>query len=130
MRFLWQVNLLILAHQYYESSGCLDGLDVLVGLAATRVDAYVAEGDFVSLTLLVIGLNNLQALRFVLDILIENGQLEMLLENTKTLDVVDGDFKSKRAIQGFRMGILSSLYHFNPQDQDAFSLVSTPSVSK
>lgn len=117
------MDLLILAYQYYASSECLDGLDVLVGLTATRVDAYNAEADFASLTRLVIGLHSLPALRFVLDILVENGQLELLLQKTVWLDVVDADRTTKRAVQGLHMGILSSLNHVNNFDQDALALV-------
>lgn len=94
-----------------------------MGLTATRVDAYNAEADFASLTRLVTGLHSLPALRFILDILIENGQLELLLQKAEWLDVVDLDRASKRAVQGFHMGILSSLNHFNNFDQDAFALV-------
>jgi hypothetical protein len=54
----WQVELIILAHFYFELSACLDGGDVLVSLAATHVDSYVAEGDFTSLARLLTSLNN------------------------------------------------------------------------
>lgn len=118
------MDLLILAYQYYASSECLDGLDVLVGLTATRVDAYNAEADFASLTRLVIGLHSLPPMRFILDILVENGQLELLLQKAAWLDVVDGDRASKCAVQGLHMGILSSLNHFSNFDLDAVAMVS------
>ena len=42
-----KVELLILAHHFYQTFTCLDGLvDVLVALTATRVESYIAEGDF------------------------------------------------------------------------------------
>lgn len=119
----WQVELLILAFQYYVSSECLDGLDVLVGFAATRVDSYNSEADFASLTRLVVGLHSLPALRFILDILVENGQLELLLQKTTWLDFVDADRAARCAVQGFHMGILSALNHFSTFDQDAFAMV-------
>ncbi|BBN07122.1 spatacsin [Marchantia polymorpha subsp. ruderalis] len=115
-----EVELIILAHQYYESSACLDGVDVLVALAATRVDSYVSEGDFSSLARLVTGISNFQSLRFILDLLIENGQLELLL---KKRAVVDPALESSASVRGFRMAVLSALKHFNPLDQDAFAMV-------
>lgn len=118
-----EVELLILAFQYYVSSECLDGLDVLVGFAATRVDSYNSEADFASLTRLVVGLHSLPALRFILDILVENGQLELLLQKTTWLDFVDADRAARCAVQGFHMGILSALNHFSTFDQDAFAMV-------
>ena len=41
-----KVELLILAHHFYQTFTCLDGVDVLVALAATRVESYIAERDF------------------------------------------------------------------------------------
>ncbi|GLJ32063.1 hypothetical protein SUGI_0645700 [Cryptomeria japonica] len=115
-----EVELLILAHHFYKSSACLDGVDVLVALAATRVESYVAEGDFSCLARLVTGVSNFHALYFMLDILIENGQLELLLQKYA---VADATTESAKAIQGFRMTILSALKHFNPDDLDAFAMV-------
>ncbi|XP_024514946.1 spatacsin [Selaginella moellendorffii] len=115
-----EVELLILAHQFYESSACLDGMDVLVALAATRVEAYVAEGDFSALARLVTGVSNFQALRFVLDLLIENGQLELLLKKRAAVDALK---ESSASVRGFRMAVISALKHFNPHDLDAFGMV-------
>jgi spatacsin len=111
------VELIILAHFYYEVSACLDGGDVLVSLAATRVDSYVAEGDFTSLARLVTGLSNFQRLRFILDLLIENGQLGLLLQKR------DGAMVSSLPAIGFRMAVLSALKRFNSYDLDSFSQV-------
>ncbi|KAL3688215.1 hypothetical protein R1sor_014524 [Riccia sorocarpa] len=115
-----EVELMILAHQYYESSACLDGVDVLVALAATRVESYVSEGDFSSLARLVTGISNFQALRFILDVLIENGQLKLLLQKRS---VVDSALESSASVRGFRMAVLSALKLFNPYDLDAFAMV-------
>ncbi|KAL0350034.1 UNVERIFIED_CONTAM: hypothetical protein Sradi_4152600 [Sesamum radiatum] len=75
-----EVELLILSHHFYKLSACLDGVDVLVALAATRVEAYVWEGDFSCLARLITGVGNFHALNFILGILIENGQLDLLLQ--------------------------------------------------
>ncbi|KAL1567186.1 hypothetical protein AAHA92_02693 [Salvia divinorum] len=60
-----QVELLILSHHFYKLSACLDGVDVLVALAATRVEAYVWEGDFSCLARLITGVGNFHALNFI-----------------------------------------------------------------
>lgn len=112
--------MLILAYHFYKTSACLDGVDVLVALAATRVESYVAEGDFSCLARLVTGVGNFHALYFMLDILIENGQLELLLQKYA---VADATTESAEAIRGFRMAVLSALKHFNPDDLDAFAMV-------
>ncbi|KAK9064048.1 hypothetical protein SSX86_017920 [Deinandra increscens subsp. villosa] len=116
-----EVELLILSHHFYKSSACLDGVDVLVALAATRVDAYVSEGDFPCLARLITGVGNFHALNFILGILIENGQLELLLQ--KYSAVTDNHTGTAQAVRGFRMAVLTSLKHFNPSDLDAFAMV-------
>ncbi|GMH24506.1 hypothetical protein Nepgr_026349 [Nepenthes gracilis] len=116
-----EVELLILSHHFYKSSACLDGVDVLVALAATRVEAYVSEGDFSCLARLITGVGNFHALNFILGILIENGQLDLLLQ--KYSAAVDVSTGTAEAVRGFRMAVLTSLKHFNPNDLDAFAMV-------
>ncbi|GFP83268.1 protein ddb_g0268328 [Phtheirospermum japonicum] len=97
------VELLILSHHFYKLSSCLDGVDVLVALAATRVEAYVWEGDFSCLARLITGVGNFHALIFILGILIENGQLDLLLQkysaaadaNSGTAEAVYNHFDMK-----------------------------------
>ncbi|XP_042492983.1 uncharacterized protein LOC122072667 isoform X2 [Macadamia integrifolia] len=115
-----EVELLILSHHFYKSSACLDGVDVLIALAATRVEAYVSEGDFSCLARLVTGVGNFHALQFILGILIENGQLELLLQKYSAADTATGTVET---IRGFRISVLTSLKHFNPHDLDAFAMV-------
>ncbi|GAV81705.1 hypothetical protein CFOL_v3_25159 [Cephalotus follicularis] len=112
-----EVELLILSHHYYKSSACLDGVDVLVALAATRVEAYVSEGDFPCLARLITGVENFHALNFIIGILIENGQLALLLQKYSAA----ADTNTGTA--GFRMAVLTSLQHFNPNDLNAFAMV-------
>ncbi|CAL0330002.1 unnamed protein product [Lupinus luteus] len=116
-----EVELLILSHHFYKSSACLDGVDVLVALATTRVDAYVLEGDFPCLARLITGVGNFYALNFILAILIENGQLDLLLQ--KYSAAADTNTGTAEAVRGFRMAVLTSLKHFNPNDLDAFAMV-------
>ncbi|KAA8530957.1 hypothetical protein F0562_005676 [Nyssa sinensis] len=116
-----EVELLILSHHFYKSSACLDGVDVLVSLAATRVDAYASEGDFSCLSRLITGVGNFHALNFILGILIENGQLELLLQ--KYSAAADTNTGTAEADRGFRMAVLTSLKQFNPNDLDAFAMV-------
>ncbi|GAY58686.1 hypothetical protein CUMW_188900 [Citrus unshiu] len=94
---------LVITGQEIPHASCLDGVDVLVALAATRVEAYVYEGDFPCLARLITGVGNFHALNFILGILIENGTAE--------------------AVRGFRMAVLTSLKHFNSNDLDAFAMV-------
>ncbi|KAG9456856.1 hypothetical protein H6P81_001364 [Aristolochia fimbriata] len=115
-----EVELLILSHHFYKSSACLDGVDVLVALAATRIESYVSEGDFSCLARLVTGVSNFHALDFIIGILIENGQLELLLHKYSAADRSPG---SAEEVRGFRMAVLASLKHFNPHDHDALALV-------
>ncbi|XVF61790.1 hypothetical protein PTKIN_Ptkin08bG0158700 [Pterospermum kingtungense] len=116
-----EVELLILSHHFYKSSACLDGVDVLVALAATRVEAYVSEGDFACLARLITGVGNFHALNFILGILIENGQLDLLLQKYST--AADANTGNVDAVRGFRMAVLTSLKQFNPYDLDAFAMV-------
>lgn len=126
MSFSPQVELLILSHHFYKSSVCLDGVDVLVALAATRVDSYVSEGDFSCLARLMTGVGNFHALNFILGILIENGQLDLLLQKfSAAIDASSGTASdTAKVIRGFRMAVLTSLKQFNPNDVDAFAMVS------
>uniref|UniRef100_A0A2N9FSI1 Spatacsin C-terminal domain-containing protein n=1 Tax=Fagus sylvatica TaxID=28930 RepID=A0A2N9FSI1_FAGSY len=116
-----EVELLILSHHFYKSSACLDGVDVLVALAATRVESYVSEGDFSCLARLITGVGNFHALNFILGILIENGQLDLLLQ--KYSAAADTNASTAEAVRGFRMAVLTSLKQFNPNDLDAFAMV-------
>lgn len=115
-----EVELLILSHLFYKSSSCLDGVDVLVTLAANRVDSYVQEGDFSCLARLVTGVSNFHALNFILGILIENGQLDLLLQKYSSADAATGTAVS---VRGFRMAVLTALKQFNPHDLDAIATV-------
>ncbi|GLT68925.1 hypothetical protein SLA2020_411170 [Shorea laevis] len=115
-----EVELLILSHHFYKSSSCLDGVDVLVALAATRVEAYVSEGDFPCLARLITGVRNFHALNFILGILIENGQLDLLLQKYSTAADIN---TSTADVRRFRMAVLTSLKHFNPNDLDAFAMI-------
>jgi len=127
--FLLQVELLILSHHFYKSSACLDGVDVLVTLAANRVESYVLEGDFSCLARLITGVSNFHSLNFILNILIENGQLDLLLQKYSTADTGTA---TSEAVRGFRLSVLTSLKLFNPHDLDAFAMVRniTPLSSK
>ncbi|XAR73263.1 hypothetical protein NMG60_11007174 [Bertholletia excelsa] len=116
-----EVELLILSHHFYKLSACLDGVDVLVALAATRVEAYVSEGDFPCLARLITGVGNFHALNFILGILIENGQLDLLLQ--KFSAAADANTGTAEAVRGFRMAVLTTLKQFNPNDLDAFAVV-------
>lgn len=92
-----------------------------MALATTRVDAYVLEGDFPCLARLITGVGNFYALNFILGILIENGQLDLLLQ--KYSAAADTNTGTAEAVRGFRMAVLTSLKHFNPNDLDAFAMV-------
>jgi hypothetical protein len=118
-----QVELLILSHHFYMSSSCLDGVDVLVTFAANRVDSYVLEGDFPCLARLITGVSNFHSLSFILSILVENGQLELLLQKYSATDTATG---TPASVRGFRMAVITSLKQFNPNDDDALSMVSPP----
>ncbi|KAL6848044.1 hypothetical protein ACP4OV_022172 [Aristida adscensionis] len=115
-----EVELLILSHHFYMSSSCLDGVDVLVTFAANRVDSYVSEGDFSCLAHLITGVSNFHSLSFILCILVENGQLELLLQKYSAADTATG---TPASVRGFRMAVITSLKQFNPNDDDALSMV-------
>jgi hypothetical protein len=116
-----QVELLILSYHFYMSSSCLDGVDVLVTFAANRVDSYVSEGDFSCLARLITGVSNFHSLSFILSILVENGQLDLLLHKYSATDSATG---TSASVRGFRMAVITSLKQFNPNDDDALSMVS------
>lgn len=119
--YVSQVEILILAHHFYMSSACLDGVDVLVTFVANRVESYVLEDDFSSLARLVTGVANFRSFSFILDILIESGQLELLLEKySAAAETATG---SVAAVRGIRMTVLTSLKRYNPHDLDAFAMV-------
>ncbi|CAA7400661.1 unnamed protein product [Spirodela intermedia] len=115
-----EVELLILSHHFYKLSACLDGVDVLVALAAKRVESYVLEGDFSCLARLVTGVSNFHALNFILGILIENGQLELLLQKYSAADPATG---TTEAATGFRMAVLTALKHFSSHDLDSNAMI-------
>ncbi|XP_024371913.1 uncharacterized protein [Physcomitrium patens] len=116
-----EVELIILAHHYYELSACLDGIDVLVSLVSTRVDLYVVEGEFALIARLVTGVSNFHRLRFILDVLIEHGSLQLLLQKKPFFDpAIEA---SPLSVRGFCMAVLAALKRFNVNDQDALMQV-------
>lgn len=66
-------------------------------------------------------MGNFHALNFILGILIENGQLDLLLQ--KYSAAADTNTGTAEAVRGFRMAVLTSLKHFNSNDLDAFAMV-------
>lgn len=66
-------------------------------------------------------MSNFRALNFILSILIENGQLELLLHKYSAADTTTG---AAEAVRGFRLAVLTSLKHSNPHNLDAFAMVS------
>ena len=85
------------------------------------MEAYVSEGDFACLARLITGVGNFHDLNFILGILIENGQLDLLLQ--KYSAAADANTGTGEADRGFRMAVLTALKHFNPSDLDAFAMV-------
>ena len=81
----------------------------------------MSEGDFPCLARLITGVGNFHALDFILGILIENGQLDLLLQNYSA--AAETNVETAEAVRGFRMVVLTSLKHFNPKDHDAFAMV-------
>lgn len=75
---------------------------------------------------LITGVDNFHALNFILGILIENGQLDLLLR--KYSAAADTNTSTAEAVRGFRMSVLTSLKHFNPNDLDAFAMVCTSMI--
>lgn len=69
---------------------------------------------------LITGVSNFHALNFILNILIENGQLDLLLQKYSSAD--NGTATSEE-VRGFRLSVLTSLMLFNPHDLDAFAMV-------
>jgi len=70
---------------------------------------------------LITGVGNFHALNFILGILIENGQLDLLLQ--KYSAAADTNTGVADAVRGFRMAVLTSLKQFNPNDLDALAMV-------
>ncbi|GJN05597.1 hypothetical protein PR202_ga23242 [Eleusine coracana subsp. coracana] len=90
-------------------------------LFANRVDSYVSEGDFSCLARLITGVSNFHSLSFILSILVENGQLELLLHKYSATDSATG---TPASVRGFRMAVITSLKQLNPDDDNALSMVS------
>lgn len=113
-----EVELMILAHRFYEVSACLDGQDVLVALATSRVELYVAKKAFGCLARLLTGVTNFHTWRFVLDLLIENDQLDLLLRT-----YTESGLESAPSNRGFRLAVLSALKRFNAQNDETIEHV-------
>ena len=83
----------------------------MVTLVATIVEAFVFECDFPCSARLIAGVRNFHSFNFILGILIENDQLDLLLQKYST--VADTNAGIVNAVRGFRMAVLTSLKHFN-----------------
>ena len=80
----------------------------MVALAATRVEAFVYEGDFLCSAQLIAGVRNFHSFNFILGILIENDQLDLLLQKYST--AADTNAGTVNAVRGFRMAVLTSMH--------------------
>lgn len=66
-------------------------------------------------------MGNFHGLNFILGILIENGQLELLLQ--KYSAAADANTAVAETVRGFRMAVVTALKHFNPNDHDGLAMV-------
>ncbi|GAQ85863.1 hypothetical protein KFL_002580120 [Klebsormidium nitens] len=74
-----EAELLVLAHRFYSSSACFDGLDVLSALVSNRAAAYLAEDKAAPVARLLVGTGDFVRLRALADVLVRGGHLDMLL---------------------------------------------------
>eukprot|EP00898_Chlorokybus_atmophyticus_P005836 jgi/Chlat1/6253/Chrsp44S05856 len=117
-----EVELIILAHRYYNQAACVDGVDVTMALAASRADAYISAGEFRPLARLGAGLADSRALRFVFHLLIQHEQLELLLSKQRPLaEVLAPD--AIGSMRQLHMATLRALRHCRPDDHDSISMV-------
>ena len=77
----------------------------MVALAATRVETFVSEADFPCSARLIAGVGNFHSLNFILGILIENDQLDLLLQKYST--AADTNAGTVEAIRGFWIAVLT-----------------------
>lgn len=90
------------------------------------MEAYVSEGDFSCLARLITGVGNFHRLNFILGILIENGQLDLLLQ--KYSAAADVNTAVAQTVRGFRMAVITALKQFDPNDHDALAVVCIPFI--
>ena len=75
---LCEVELIILAYRCYKVAACIDGSDVIVALASSRADAYLAAKEWKALARLGSGLVECRPLRLIIDLVVKNGHFELL----------------------------------------------------
>ncbi|GMH33206.1 hypothetical protein BSKO_01040 [Bryopsis sp. KO-2023] len=108
-----EADILAIAYQCYERCEYVEGLDVLLELATSRVEEYASEEMYEALIKLITGLGKYENMQQPLDLLVKQNQLERLL---------DAAGEGSRTSRAFRSAILSAVHRHRPNDAETLDL--------
>ncbi|QDZ19044.1 spatacsin domain-containing protein [Chloropicon primus] len=113
----FEVEVIILAYQYYEAAHAMNGVDVLTALAFGRVSTYASLGEFKALVRMLNGIGQSKLRQHAIDKLVSSDKLELLLKKRSSNDIKERTVSRRRNL---KREILTSLYH--SRDKDSASL--------
>ena len=104
----FEVEVIILAYQYYEAAHAMNGVDILTTLAFDRVTTYSKNSEFKAIVRLLNGLGQSRLRQHAIDRIVANDRLELLLKKRTSNDSKERTLSRRRNL---RREIMSSLYH-------------------
>ncbi|CAD7698787.1 unnamed protein product [Ostreobium quekettii] len=109
-----EADILVLSHNFYRRCQYVEGIDVLLELAGSRIEVYASEKNYSALVKIILGLGLYEGFRKPLDLLVQHNQLELLL---KECQLTGDDARALRA------AVLRSIDLHRPNDVLALDLV-------
>ena len=109
-----EADILVQTYHCYEQVGYVEGLDVLLELATSRIHDFALHEKYEALVKVSVGICRFDGLSYALDIIVKNRKLDLLFQ--------DADSHSPVTISTLRCAILSSIYKHSPRDSEALSI--------
>ena len=113
-----EVNLLCRAHSCFVLVCSMDGIDAVMTRARERVNHFAAEHNYEALVRLLTGIKKFREMEYVLDLLIEQDQFELLLSKRLMVHDTEGALELKMALRDYL------IRHRRPEDADRLEMVS------
>ena len=109
-----EAKILVQSYRCYERMDCVEGLNVLLDLATSRVQDFAANEKYDAMVTLTVGICKFDGLSAALDIIVQNKKLDLLFQDTNS--------HNPSTVSTLRSAILSSIYRHSPKDSQTLNV--------
>lgn len=109
-----EADILVQSFQCYDRVGYVEGLDVLLDLATSRVQGFAADENYEALIKVTVGICRFDGLSAALDVIVQNKKLDLLFQDTNS--------HNPSTVSTLRFAILSSIYKHSPKDSQTLNV--------